>query len=80
MRLRQIRVRKGLTQVELAELAGLSQSVIASLEGRRGAAADPKWSTACRIAYALGERPEDIFGLPLHFKAMKRRNGREARV
>lgn len=69
MLLREIRESKGLTQAELSRDAGVSQPVISSIECKPNA--DPKWSTVCRIAYALGERPELIFGLPLPFKVEK---------
>ena len=81
MRLREIRLRKGLTQVQLGDLAGLSQPVIAAIETRK--VGNPNWNTVCRLAYALGEFPEAIFPIPLEFqkkaKAMLRgrKNGRK---
>lgn len=40
----------GLSQVALAEKAGLSQGLISHLEKGRY---DPKWDTVCRLADAL---------------------------
>lgn len=50
---KQLRVRLGLTQTELAKEAGVSQSVIAKLESGR---IDPGYKTAMRILAALEQR------------------------
>lgn len=50
---KQMRVRLGLTQAELAKEAGVSQSVIAKLESGR---IDPGYKTAMRILAALEQR------------------------
>ena len=49
-RLRQLREKKKLTQVELAERAGIGQAMVSLLEqGDR----QPSWPTICRLARAL---------------------------
>jgi transcriptional regulator with XRE-family HTH domain len=50
--LRRLRKRAGLTQPELAVMAGVNQTTISVLE--RGKIADPRHSTIRRIAKALG--------------------------
>jgi transcriptional regulator with XRE-family HTH domain len=48
---RQIRLREGMTQEDLAGKAGVHLTWISRLEsGRR----DPRWSSLCRIAAGLG--------------------------
>lgn len=49
-RLIQERRNKGMTQKELAEASGLTQSVIARLESKK---AVPQLDTLCRVAKAL---------------------------
>jgi transcriptional regulator with XRE-family HTH domain len=51
------REQAGVTQLELGLRTGLSQSTIFTLE--RGGR-DPKWSTVCKIARALGLQPNDV--------------------
>jgi transcriptional regulator with XRE-family HTH domain len=51
MRLRKLRTMHGLTQVELAKRAKVSQGFIAQLEG--GFPKDPRLSTLRRLAKAL---------------------------
>ena len=56
--LRRIRKLKGLTQVELAALSGVSQYTITEIEtGRR----EPRPSTLHKLAEALGVEVADFF-------------------
>lgn len=60
-RLRQVRRRRHLTQVQLAKLAGLDQSHISQLER----ADDPNvgWHLVRRLARALNTKPHLLFPL-----------------
>ena len=59
-RLRELRLKKGLTVTELAELSGMTQPTISRLEtGGRS----PSWETVIRLAEALGV-PTDSFRPP----------------
>ncbi len=50
-RLRELREAAGLTQLQLAEQAGLTEQGLGQIErGRR----QPTWETVCRLAAALG--------------------------
>lgn len=51
-RLRALRDEKQLTQVELAERAGLPVQRVFKIE--QGNPADPRWSTVCKLAAGLG--------------------------
>ena len=51
-RLKDLRLAKGMTQVELALAADLSKTAISDLE--RGAPSNPRYSTLERLAAALG--------------------------
>ncbi|WJY67438.1 helix-turn-helix domain-containing protein [Corynebacterium auris] len=60
VRLRTLRVMRGLTQRRLAELSGLSRSLISNLERNHyncARSADPTLSTLYRIAHALHVPP-----------------------
>lgn len=57
--LRKIRKEKGLTQVELASIAGVDATVISRIES--GVIARPAWETVARLSKALGVSPEKIF-------------------
>lgn len=58
-RLKELRVRAGLTQEALAERAGLSKAGVADLEqGRR----EPGWGTVISLANALGATCQDFLG------------------
>lgn len=61
MGLRDVRLKKGLTQVALAKLCGIEQTHISQLER----ADDPNvgWHTLRRLIAALKARPEDLFAL-----------------
>jgi transcriptional regulator with XRE-family HTH domain len=72
-RLRELRVAKAWTQVELAERAGLSKAGIADLEqGRR----EPGWSTVLALGQALGVTCEEFQRQPA--EATRRGPGRPA--
>jgi len=53
---------KGLTQQELADLSGVKQPVISRLE--KGRTRDLTWTTASRLAAALGVEPSELFAVP----------------
>ncbi len=60
-RLKELREAKGLTQAELAELAGLSQRAISHWEqGQR----EPLWSNILTLCAALGVLPEAFMEAP----------------
>jgi DNA-binding XRE family transcriptional regulator len=61
--LSQLRLKKGLSQEQLARLAGMSQPQIARLEGGQ---TDPQASTVLRLAQALGFPKEDVFNAILN--------------
>ncbi|MEL4151886.1 helix-turn-helix domain-containing protein [Corynebacterium bovis] len=66
-RLRELRLRAGLTQAELADLSGVTRNHISGLEaGPRtdGRSVDPRLSTLYRLAAALGVPPAAVFPLP----------------
>lgn len=59
-RLRSVRAMRGLSQVRLAELAGVSRSLVSNLERNQyndDRSADPTISTIYRLAYALRVPP-----------------------
>ena len=56
------RARAGLSQAELAERMGTTQSVVARLESGKQA---PSWKTIQRLAEATGTRPEIRFVEPV---------------
>ena len=59
-RLRTLRDMRGISQVRLAELAGLSRSLVSNLERNHSSAersSDPTMSTIYRLAYALRVPP-----------------------
>ena len=57
-RLEEMRTRKGLTQQELADLAGVSRQTIISLERGRY---NPSITLAFRLARLFGVTVEDLF-------------------
>ena len=59
-RLRRLRKGRGLTQQELAELAGVSRQTVASVEAGRSA---PSTSLGLQLAHVLGCAVEDVFQL-----------------
>ena len=59
MSIRERRTAKGLTQVQLAQVAGVDQTTISDLE--RGENTNPSWETVKRISDALGVTPEELF-------------------
>ena len=68
-----LREERGLTQVELAKRLGVSQPVIAKLEG--GKTKDVKLSTLVRVAAALGARVK--IALEKHAEAAKPKRQRK---
>jgi transcriptional regulator with XRE-family HTH domain len=59
MTLREARKRRGLTQVELADLSGVEQTQISRIE--KGRVGRPRWETVAKLSRALNYRPEAIF-------------------
>ncbi len=57
-RLEQLRAQKGLTQQELADLAGVSRQTIISLERGRY---NPSITLAFRLAHLFGVTVEELF-------------------
>lgn len=49
--LREIRIKKGLTQLELSSRAGIAQGVISDIES--GATQNPRFDTVVKLAEAL---------------------------
>jgi transcriptional regulator with XRE-family HTH domain len=58
IRLRELRVAKGLTQVQLAELCGMPQSTISRIES--GSTTGVDFETLERVAAALGVHPSEL--------------------
>lgn len=71
--LRAVRRAKGLTQLELGQMAGLSQAAVCHLE--TDPRANPSWETVVKLAYALGTRPEVLFRVPVPFVQQRARRG-----
>jgi transcriptional regulator with XRE-family HTH domain len=59
MTLREARLAKGLTQVQLAEAVGTTQETISGLE--TGRIQRPAWEIVGRVARALDVAPQDLF-------------------
>lgn len=62
MTLREARLKRGLTQEALAELSGVDQTTISSLELNPAMA--PKWPTVYALCEALRMKPEVVFPVP----------------
>ena len=62
IRLKEWRLRKALTQRELATMAGLTQSTVALIETGRQS---PRPTTMRKLARALGLKPAELFEPPL---------------
>lgn len=58
MNLRTIRRLKDITQVQLAEMAGVEPSTISDIE--RGKNRNPSFDTVLRLSQALGLRPDEM--------------------
>jgi|WetSurMetagenome_2_1015567.scaffolds.fasta_scaffold483219_2 transcriptional regulator with XRE-family HTH domain len=61
MSLRETRQQRGLTQAQLAEIAGVDQTTVSDIE--LGKNLNPSWETVKRISNALGVAPEELFPL-----------------
>lgn len=61
MTLRDVRKQRGLSQVELAALARVSQNAISQLEIKPTSAAGARWETVYRVSKVLGVKPEKLF-------------------
>lgn len=59
MTLKEARLAKKLTQDELAELSGVTQAAISSIE--RGDVQSPSWDTVAKLCAALRMKPADVF-------------------
>lgn len=59
--LRQIRKRRGLTQVQLGKLTGIDQSKISAIE--RATDPNPGWHLVRKLARALNAKPHELFPL-----------------
>lgn len=59
IRLREIRERRGLTQMELADLAGVSQSIISDIENEY---VSPTIRVLQKLAGALGVSVSELLG------------------
>src|SRR4051794_41981276 len=62
-RLKDVRQRKGLTQQQLAEKAGVNGVTIARIEGAKD---EPFPTTVRKVAAALGVEPEELLAPPRH--------------
>jgi transcriptional regulator with XRE-family HTH domain len=62
MTLRDARLRRKLTQDQLAEQSGIAQSIISRLE--TGELQSPSWETVALLCRVLKYKPEDIFPIP----------------
>jgi transcriptional regulator with XRE-family HTH domain len=58
-RLKALRIRRALTQEELAQKAGLSKNAVNRLEVDK---AEPRMSTLRKLAQALGVDPSELIG------------------
>lgn len=54
---KEIRLKKGLTQVQLADLADLPQATIHYIENGK----NPRMDTLSKVAKALDVKPEELF-------------------
>jgi DNA-binding XRE family transcriptional regulator len=61
MPLKNVRLRRKLTQEALGERANVSQAAICKIE--RGHRNDPSWSTVGKLCLALNANPYDVFPL-----------------
>lgn len=59
MSLKVIRHKKGLTQTELDDAAGITRGTTSDIE--RGKNAHPSWEIVSRISEALNVKPEKLF-------------------
>lgn len=62
MNLKNARLARHLTQVQLAERSGIDQTTISAIE--IGKNQNPSWETVVRLARALDVAPEELFPVP----------------
>jgi transcriptional regulator with XRE-family HTH domain len=72
-RLKALREAKGLTQIQLAEAAGLNLHGLTKLEQGVG---EPHWPTVLALAYALDCKPNDFIGEAGESVGIEPRRGR----
>lgn len=58
LKIKEIRVEKGLTQIELARKANISQSYLSELESNKKS---PTLRQLCKIADALNVQPDELW-------------------
>jgi transcriptional regulator with XRE-family HTH domain len=63
-KLKDIRYKKRLTQEKLAEISGVDQSTISSIENNPDKI--PAWPTVAKLAKALDMKPEELFPVDSH--------------
>jgi len=63
VRLRELRLRAGLTQAEVSRRTGMNRPNIARLEAVRSRASVPRLDTLLRYAEALGVQPSAVLGV-----------------
>lgn len=59
MTLKEARIARGLTQEQLAERSGVTQTAISAIE--LGTVQSPSWDTVASICAVLEVKPEDVF-------------------
>lgn len=60
MYLKELRIKKNMTQKDLATRSGVDQSTISAIEGGERMKR-PSWEIVARLSRALGVRPEKLF-------------------
>ena len=68
LRIREIRKQRGLTQVQVAEMAGMSQSYFTDLENGKKTINAIRMS---QIAKVLGVQPQDLIESPMEYDLNK---------
>ncbi|MDS1029178.1 helix-turn-helix transcriptional regulator [Bacillota bacterium LX-D] len=75
--LKRIRKAKKISQQELAELSGLSFSMVSKLES--GEQSNPTLETIEKISFALGVKPSDLIGMGRYFDIKYNPDGKLAK-
>ena len=75
--LKRIRKAKKISQQELAELSGLSFSMVSKLES--GEQSNPTLETIEKISFALGVKPSDLIGMGKYFDMKYNSDGKLAK-